>query len=57
MQQVSKPHLRQRKRGYRMEQAVTGASVGKQLDTGVTFVNANNMNDDYIMLMLYPDKY
>jgi ribose transport system substrate-binding protein len=39
------------------KQAVTGASVGKQLDTGVTFVNANNMNDDYIMLMLYPDKY
>ena len=39
------------------KQAITGASIGKQLDTGVTFVNANNMNDDYIMLMLYPDKY
>lgn len=39
------------------KQHVQGGGTAPQLDTGVTFVNAGNMNDDYIQLLLYPDKY
>ncbi len=39
------------------KQHVQGGGTAPQLDTGVTFVNAGNMNYDYIQLLLYPDKY
>ena len=39
------------------KQAAAGNETAKQLDTGVTFVNSKNMNDEYIQLLLYPDKY
>lgn len=39
------------------KQHINGGGTAPTLDTGVTFVNAGNMNDDYIQLLLYPDKY
>ena len=39
------------------KQHVQGGGTAPQLDTGVTFVNAGNMNEEYIQLLLYPDKY
>jgi ribose transport system substrate-binding protein len=35
---------------------IAGTSVSPVLDTGVTFVDADNLNDDIIQLMLNPDK-
>lgn len=37
--------------------AASGSGVIQSLDTGVTYVNASNMNDEFIQLLLYPDKY
>ena len=39
------------------KQAINEQGVSKMLDTGVTYVNAGNMNEDYIQLLLYPDKF
>ncbi|MCR4638531.1 substrate-binding domain-containing protein [Ruminococcus sp.] len=39
------------------KQHINGGGTAPTLDTGVTYVNAGNMNDDYIQLLLYPDKY
>lgn len=39
------------------KQSVSGTLTPHELDTGVTFVSAGNLNDDYIQLLLYPDKY
>ncbi|MCR4795098.1 MAG: substrate-binding domain-containing protein [Ruminococcus sp.] len=36
---------------------IKGMTVPTELDVGATFVNGSNMNDDYIQLLLYPDKY
>jgi ribose transport system substrate-binding protein len=36
---------------------IDGMTVPCDLDIGATFVNGSNMNDDYIQLLLYPDKY
>ena len=35
---------------------IAGTAVSPVLDTGVTFVTAENMNDDIVQLLLYPDK-
>ncbi len=35
---------------------IEGTSVTCDLDIGATFVNGSNMNDEYIQLLLYPDK-
>ncbi len=37
--------------------SINDEAVPNTLDTGVTFVDASNLNDDYIQLLLYPDKY
>ena len=34
-----------------------GMNVPCELDIGATFVNGSNMNEDYIQLLLYPDKF
>jgi len=36
---------------------VLGMTVPSELDVGATFVNGSNMNDEYIQLLLYPDKF
>ena len=36
---------------------IDGTSVTCDLDIGATFVNGSNMNDEYIQLLLYPDKF
>ena len=35
---------------------INGMTVPCDLDIGATFVNGSNMNDEYIQLLLYPDK-
>jgi ribose transport system substrate-binding protein len=37
--------------------ALNGQRLPKSLDTGVTFVNSDNLNDDYVQLLLHPDTY
>ena len=34
---------------------IGGTQVTHHLDTGVTFVTANNLNDDFVQLILYPE--
>jgi len=36
---------------------IKGRTVPTELDVGATFVNGSNMNDDYVQLLLYPDKF
>ena len=35
--------------------AIGGTQVSHHLDTGVTFVTANNMNDEFVQLVLHPN--
>ncbi|MBP5434033.1 substrate-binding domain-containing protein [Ruminococcus sp.] len=35
--------------------AISGTQVSHHLDTGVTFVTANNMNDEFVQLVLHPN--
>ena len=37
------------------KRAITGDSVPSRMDTGAVFVNAENINDDFVQLMIYPD--
>ncbi len=37
--------------------AVGDNAIPSALDTGVTYVDADNLNDDYIQLLLHPDTY
>ena len=39
------------------KKALEGENVPKQLDTGVTWVDAKNMNEEYIQLLLHPENY
>lgn len=36
--------------------SIGGENLPRTLDTGVTFVSQQNLNDEYIQLLLYPDK-
>ena len=38
------------------QKLINGMTVPCDLDIGATFVNGSNMNDEYIQLLLYPDK-
>ncbi len=37
------------------KRAIKGDSVPSRMDTGAVFVNAENINDDFVQLMIYPD--
>ncbi len=37
------------------KRAINGDSVPSRMDTGAVFVNAENINDDFVQLMIYPD--
>jgi len=37
------------------KRAINGDSVPSRMDTGAVFVDAENINDDFIQLMIYPD--
>ncbi len=37
------------------KRALNGDSVPSRMDTGAVFVDAENINDDFIQLMIYPD--
>ena len=39
------------------KKVLDGTNVPNRLDTGATFVNADNLNDPFIQLLLYPDSY
>ena len=39
------------------KRAIDDTKLPLSLDTGVTYVTANNMNDEYIQLLLYPESY
>ena len=39
------------------KKAINGENVPLTLDTGVTWVDQNNMNEEYIQLLLHPENY
>jgi ribose transport system substrate-binding protein len=39
------------------KKAINDDSLPKTLDTGVTYVNADNLNDTYVQLLLHPENY
>lgn len=39
------------------KKAINDESIPKSLDTGVTYVQADNLNEDYIQLLIHPENY